>query len=588
MPETILPVIAACGVLLVLAYVTYGRLVVRWLGVDPARTTPAVELADGNDYVPASAPVVLGGHFTAIAAAGPVVGPILAGLMFGWVPALIWIVVGSILIGGVHDAGALFASIRHRATSITQVVREHMSRPAYVTFLLFVWISLIYVIIAFADVTASSFAGFQKFTLTVDGAARDIRLNGGAVAIGATAYLVLSLAVGLLQKYTRLHWGPLLVGACAVLGLTIWKAPDMAMWLSTHGLPFLNTEGQNAGDLGKRWDQALLVYCFFASVAPMWLLLQPRGVIGATFLYATLFFGVAGTIVGSLAGDASLRIQWPAFTGWAGADGMTFLFPFLFITIACGACSGFHSIVATGTTCKQVRSERDVKPIGYGAMLLEAMVAVFALSCVMVLAKGTKAGNPDLVYAMGIGNFMRLTGIDPQFAISFGLLAFSSFVFDTLDVCTRLGRYVLQEMTGLKGLAGGAVATLITLGGPSLYLAAMPAGSFRTFWLIFGTSNQLLAALTLVGVSVWLWRTGRPVWFALAPAAFMIGTTATALVLNFRNFLGKWQVLHEGTLVANMSIAALLFLLGGLVVFEAVRVWLMSRSNPRGFEPAVG
>src|SRR5687767_1468599 len=179
---TILPVIAACAVLLVIAYVTYGRLVVRWLGIDPSRRTPAVELEDGNDYVPAPAPVVLGGHFTAIAAAGPVVGPILAGLAFGWLPALIWIMAGAIFIGGVHDAGSLLASIRHRAGSITQVVREHMSRPAYVTFLLFVWISLIYVIIAFADVTAGTFSNFQSFESVVDGKATTITLNGGAVA----------------------------------------------------------------------------------------------------------------------------------------------------------------------------------------------------------------------------------------------------------------------------------------------------------------------------------------------------------------------------------------------------------------------
>jgi carbon starvation protein len=328
----------------------------------------------------------------------------------------------------------------------------------------------------------------------------------------------------------------------------------------------------------------LLLYCFVASVVPMWLLLQPRGVIGATFLYAALLFGVAGAVVGGLfTGDASLKITWPAFSGFL-ADPVTapglagaMIFPFLFITIACGACSGFHSIVSSGTTSKQVRNERDVKPVGYGAMLLESMVAVFALSCVMVMVKGS-TGKPDAIYARGIGNFMRICGIPMEFGVTFGLLAFSSFVFDTLDVCTRLGRYVLQEMTGLKGLAGGAVATLITLAGPSLYLWTNPPGRFYTFWTIFGTSNQLLAALTLVGVSVWLWRTGRPVWFALLPAGFMILSTGTALVLNFRTFLGKYRNVHEGTMLANMSIAAVLFMLGAFVVFEALRVWRMTRT----------
>jgi carbon starvation protein len=224
-----------------------------------------------------------------------------------------------------------------------------------------------------------------------------------------------------------------------------------------------------------------------------------------------------------------------------------------------------------------VRNERDVRPIGYGAMLLEAMVAIFALSCVMVLSAGSTAGKPDFVYARGIGNFMRICGIPMEFAVTFGLLAFSSFVFDTLDVCTRLGRYVFQEMTGLKGIGGGAVATLITLAAPSLYLWQMPAGSFRTFWVIFGTSNQLLAALTLVGVSVWLWRTGRPVWFAIVPAMFMVASTGTALIMNFNKFLGDYRVKYEGTTVVNMCIAAVLFLLGALVVFEALRVWRLTR-----------
>lgn len=581
---TILPIIAVCTIVFIIAYVTYGRLVSRWLGVDAARITPAVEMNDGNDFVPAAAPVVLGGHFTAIAAAGPIVGPILAGLMFGWLPALLWIVLGAIFIGAVHDASALFASIRHRAMSITQVVRQHMSRPAYVTFLLFVWISLVYVIIAFADVTASSFAKFEIMNdLMVNGQALP-PLNGGAVAIGATAYLGLSVIMGLFLRFTKVPWWALLPACAIALGLTIWGAPDMAMWLSSHGMPFLNTRGYNAGQLAKRWDQVLLIYCFIASVVPMWLLLQPRGVIGATFLYAALLFGVAGTLVGGWDSGGSLAIRWPAYRGFVSTGG-EYLFPFLFITIACGACSGFHSIVASGTTCKQIRSEKDIRPVAYGAMLLEGMVAVFALACVMVLAPGTKTGSPDTVYARGLGSFMNLCGIPLYFAISFGLLAFSSFVFDTLDVCTRLGRYVMQEMLGIKGLAGGAIATLVTLAGPSLYLAMNESGSFKTFWTIFGTSNQLLAALTLVGVSVWLWRSGRPVWFTLLPAVFMVLSTCTALALNFRRFLGEYRSTHATPVLINLCIAAVLFGLAALVVSEAIRVGIAVRADRkmRGF-----
>jgi carbon starvation protein len=576
---TILPIIALSAFALLIAYFTYGRLVSRWLGIDAARTTPAVELNDGNDFVPAPAPVVLGGHFTAIAAAGPVVGPIAAGLAFGWLPALLWIVLGAILIGGVHDAGALLASIRHKASSITQVVRQHMSRTAYLTFLMFVWISLVYVIIAFANVTAESFAKFQLFPgVLPDGQG----LNGGAVAIGATAYLVMSIVMGIVLRFTKVPWWVMLIVSVGVLGVTIWKAPAMADWLAAHGWSFMNTA--NAPQtLTRNWSMGLLVYCFIASIAPMWILLQPRGVIGATFLYAALFFGVAGTLVGAWKSDARLVIRYDHFTSFSTSGGM--LFPFLFITIACGACSGFHSIVASGTTSKQVRTERDVRPIGYGAMLLESMVAVFALACVMVLPAGSR-GNPDGIYARGIGNFMNIAfNIPLYFAISFGLLAFSSFVFDTLDVCTRLGRYVLQEMLGLSGIIGGAIATFFTLAAPAVYLwKAPPEWGWRTFWIIFGTSNQLLAALTLVGVSVWLWRTGRPVWFALLPACFMLITTGTALVINFQKFFNESR-LSYGTPkgppnVVNTLVAGVLFGLGALVVFEAIRVWRMSRQRP--------
>lgn len=572
----LLPIVVVSAACLAVAYLTYGRLISRWLGLDPHRTTPAVELNDGNDYVPAPAPVVLGGHFTAIAAAGPVVGPILAGLAFGWLPALLWIVLGSIFIGGVHDASSLFASIRHRARSITEVVRQHMSRPAYVTFLVFVWISLVYVVIAFADVTAGTFANFQVERITHGERTEQLLLNGGAVVVGATAYLTLSLALGLALRFTRMPWWAGLIAAgLAMVGVVI-AAPGVAATLDGWGLTFMNTQGKDTGLLTRHWDQALLLYCFVASITPMWLLLQPRGLIGATFLYAALVFGVAGTLIGGWSSAGELAIRWPAFKGFTDASG-AWLFPFLFITIACGACSGFHSIVSSGTTSKQVRNEADVRPIGYGSMLLEAMVAVFALASVMILAPGSQAAKPDTIYAIGLGTFAAQLNVPLMFAVSFGLLAFSSFVFDTLDVCTRLGRYVLQEITGLKGLAGGAVATLITLAGPSLYLWYSPPGSFRTFWLIFGTSNQLLAALTLVGVSVWLWRTGRNVWFALAPAMFMVVTTGTALVLNFRAFFRAYRIRPESLVLTNMTIAALLFLLGGLVVFEALRVWRMSR-----------
>ncbi len=578
---TVLPIILLCAVVLWVAYMTYGRLLVRWLGTDAYRPTPAVEKQDGVDYCPAPAPVVLGGHFTAIAAAGPIVGPILAGLLFGWVPALIWIVLGAIFIGSIHDAGSLFASVRHHARSITQVVREHISRRAYLTFLCFVWLSLIYVIIAFADVTAGTFSRLEQ--ITSDVSASPITINGGAVAVGASAYLLVSIVMGLLIRYARIPWFILLAPAVISLGITITYAPQIASFLTGLGLGVFDASLWQTATLAKRWDLILLGYCFIASIVPLWLLLQPRGVIGATFLYATLFFGIVGALIGGVSGAPSLAINWDrAFTGWVSESGLT-LFPFLFITIACGACSGFHSIVGSGTTSKQLKSERDIKPVAIGGMLLESMVAVLALSCVMVLATGVKTGSPDLVFAQGMANFQSMLGIPMTFALGFGLLAFSSFVFDTLDVCTRLGRYVFQELTGLSGRVGGVIATLCTLLGPAVYLMmAPPEWGFRTFWTIFGTSNQLLAALTLVGVSVWLWRSGRPVWYALLPAAFMLISTATALVMNVIAFTGQYQkAIGAGTsgapMAVNIGVAIILMILGTFVVIEAARVWTLSR-----------
>jgi len=255
------------------------------------------------------------------------------------------------------------------------------------------------------------------------------------------------------------------------------------------------------------------------------------------------------------------------------------VFPLLFITIACGACSGFHSIVASGTTCKQIRSEADIKPVAYGGMLLEAMVAVFSLACVMMIVPGsTKGMSPDVIYAQGMAKFQSICGVPYAFALGFGLLAFSSFVFDTLDVCTRLGRYVLQELTGLSGLAGGALATIVTLIFPAIYLWHSAPGSFMTFWKIFGTSNQLLAALTLIGVSVWLWRTGRPVWFALAPALFMLATTVTALAYNLSGYLALQRTQPSTMNLTNMGIAIALLALATFVSFEALRVYVKQRA----------
>jgi carbon starvation protein len=527
---SLLAVLLPSAAVLFVAYRVYGGLLARLFRLDPAASTPAVTLRDDVDYEPIPPQLLLGQHFSAIAAAGPIVGPILAGVAFGWLPALVWILVGSILIGGVHDFAALVASIRHKARSIAEVVRDHMSRRAYMLFLAFVWIALVYIIVAFTDITAQSFVGRQVLE-------NGESVSGGGIATSSLLYLVLPVIMGLCMRLARM---PLWLATAIFLplvGLAIWGGQK---------IPFDLGQALHVGDVTaqKIWGVLLLGYCLVAAMVPMWLLLQPRGHLGGCFLYVAL----AGAAIGLIASDSSLAgvfggdatIRYPAFTGWQAANGQSVV-PMLFITIACGACSGFHSLIASGTTSKQLRRETDARVIGYGTMLLEAMVAVVSLCCVMVLAGDSPLTkqSPNFVYALGMGQFLEILGVPATIGVSFALMAFTTFVYDTLDVCTRLGRYIVQELTGLQGRAGGWLGTALTAGVPLVFLLrpnldangnAVPA--WRMFWSLFGASNQLLAALTLLGVTVWLWRTRRETWVWLVtglPTAFMYAMSTWAL-----------------------------------------------------------
>lgn len=645
---------AAC---LIAAYYTYGRLLTRLLELRPEVSTPAVELRDDVDYAPIDSKFLLSQHFSAIAAAGPIVGPILAGVMFGWLPALIWILVGSILIGGVHDFTSLVASIRHKARSIAEVVRDHMSRRSYILFLSFVWLALVYIIVAFTDVTATSFLGVQTLE-------NEQVILGGGTATSSLLYLALPIAMGWLLRYTRLTVGWATLIFLPLVGVSIWigqyapltvenffglqefsaeelpravreseRVLTAAQWdMFRHRAPHARqifqladskfTDAVLTGELAlsadqktqlsgildeslvqynkimsnaqRGWNVALLVYCIVASVVPMWLLLQPRGHLGGYFLYAALAAGALGIIFGGKS------IEYPAFRGFevAGPQGSTLpLFPLLFVTIACGACSGFHSIIASGTTSKQLRCEPDARLIGYGAMLLEAMVAVVSLCCVMMLSPD----NPDLkrgpnfLYASGIGSFMKVFGIPAAFGVSFGLMAFTTFVYDTLDVCTRLGRYILQELTGADGRVGRWFATAATAGVPLMFLMWQPVDAqgrmverWRVFWDLFGASNQLLAALTLLGVTVWLWRTYRARWVLFVtglPCLWMYAMSMWALVrILWPLGAGLSAALENGTLGTLSNpvpwVALVLASLGGLMLIEALRIVLGGFGSP--------
>lgn len=570
-------VLPAAAVLLV-AYFTYGRLLARLFELNPQRKTPAYELQDGLDYEPLTTSALLPQHFSAIAAAGPIVGPILAGLTFGWLPALIWILVGSIFIGGVHDFSALVASIRHKARSIAEVVREHMSRQSYLLFLSFIWIALVYIIVAFTDITAASFVG--KPTAE----AGDV--GGGAIATSSLLYLLLPIVMGLLMRYYKLPllWATIIF--VPLVGVSIWIGKYIPFDVQTLlGFPDTKIGEANAR---KVWDVALLLYCLVAGVLPVWLLLQPRGHLGGLFLYAALGTGALGLVLGGAS------VQYPAFTSFnvVKADhSVESLFPLLFITVACGACSGFHSLIASGTTSKQLRTETDARPIGYGAMLLEGMVAIVSLCCVMMFAAGSPqlAGAPNQIYASGIERFVQvLSGSQAlgHFGRAFALMAFTTFVYDTLDVCTRLGRYILQELTGWHGMFGRWFSTALTAGVPIFFLlrhpSAAPVPVWSIFWKLFGASNQLLAALTLLGVTIWLWRTRGAWWVWLVtgvPTAFMYVMSTWALaamtVPRFRTPDG-WAVPTDPV----PWIGLVLIVLAALMLIEAVRILLTLGTPP--------
>jgi len=546
-------------------YRVYGGFLSRRLKIDDACRTPACEINDGVDYVPAKASLLLGQHFSAIAAAGPIVGPILAAVWFGWLPALLWIVLGSIFIGGVHDFSSLVASIKHKASSIGGIVKEYMSPTSHVLFLIFVWFALVYVIIAFTDITA------QTFKTVASGTA-----FGPAVAASSILYLVLGVLMGVaLYKLKLPLWAATVVFLPLVL-LTVLLGTKLP---ATAISAMLNIPV-------KHWEIGLLIYCFIASLVPMWLLLQPRGYLGGWFLYLTIATGLLGALFGGF------HVQYPALnlSGLKAADTGKLLFPVLFITVACGACSGFHGIVSSGTTSKQLYRESDARVVGYGAMLLEGLVAVLALATVMMLPKGASIlkSDPNLIYANGLARYLGLIGVNFNIALAFALLAFSTFVYDTLDVCTRLARYILQELFGWKTRIGAFAATFITLLLPFAFLMLTKEKGYLVAWPIFGTSNQLLASLTLLAISVWLIKTGRNAIFSLIPMAFMMVVTMWSLVLQILPFLKSLPGVFGGeSIVLDALISGvcgiILFALSITLLWEAIRV--LSLASAKGRRP---
>jgi len=547
-----LPLIAfATLAVLALGYRFYGRFVARQYALDDAVPTPAFTRNDGVDFVPAPPFYLLGQHFSAIAAAGPIAGPILACQQFGWLPCLLWIGLGVVFVGAVHDFSSLVASVRHGGRSVAEIVRLQLGRRAWLAIMAFIWVALVYVILAFTDITASTFVG-----KTEDLEGLRFPFNpGGAVALASVLYLVLSIVMGLVERYLR---PPLWLATAVFVPATL-----VMVWLGTRFSTLLVLDG-------RTWGMLILAYCFAASLTPVWALLQPRGYLGGFVLYMALAVGTVGMFLGGF------PIEQEAFKTWNAPGATGALFPFLFVTIACGACSGFHGLVCSGTTSKQIEKESHCRPVGYGSMLLEAFVALIALSTVMIATSGELAGKaPGAVYGAGLGRYLAFVIGEEHllFAITFGAMAFSTFVFDTLDVSTRLGRYILQELVGSSSPLVAALATGFTVGVPLLLLFGAGEGAYRIFWILFGTSNQLLAALTLLGISVWLHRSGKRSWFVVAPMVFVMAVTLWSLLIQvlavLRGIAASGLRLDTATL--NGAVSVLLVVLALVLLSEAVK-----------------
>lgn len=526
-------------VLFALAYRIYGRFLNRHFEIDDRRETPSHTEYDGVDKVPTKTAVLLGHHFSSIAGAGPIVGPIIAAAAFGWVPAILWVIIGSIFIGGVHDFSALVASIRHKAKSIAEIAKEYMTPLSYKLFLVFIWLAMVYILIVFVDLTSSTF------------------VSHGEVATSSTFFIFLAIIFGIVLYKMKipLVWASLIFVPLVFVG--VWIGHKLP--LETSILPEIFQQNP-----GRFWNVILIIYAFAAAISPVWVLLQPRDYLSSFLLYASLIGAFIGIIFGGF------NFQYPAFTTWSDIDRGT-LFPILFITIACGACSGFHSIVASGTTSKQLNCETDARKIGYGAMLIEGLVAVIALFTVAMLVKNDDLVHqaPLVVFGTGMGNFLSIMGIPFEVGMSFGILAVSTFLLTTLDTSTRLARYILEELLNISNPSSRYLSTLATLVIPVIFTFVTlydaqgnPIPAWKAVWPVFGSTNQLLAGLALLVVYVWQKRKGKKTFFIVVPMVFMLSMTLWALV----------QLIYQSGFTSIGIISAILLVLATILVVEAVKI----------------
>lgn len=543
--------------ILAVAYLTYGGWLEKQFRVDNDNLTPSHSEKDGIDFIPTADPILFGHHFSSIAGAGPIVGPIVAGLAFGWFPALLWILVGSILVGGVHDYSALIASIRHKGQSIGQICKQYLRPFTYRTFLIFIWFTLVYVLIVFLDLTAGTFAPSDSARAA----------TGGAVATSAVLYIIIALLFGL-----TVYRGGVKLGKASLIFVPLVFA---ALWVGIKAPLLPDYVPAIAGSPKNTWSLILLVYCFVASIAPVWILLQPRDYLSSFLLYACLGGGAIGLVISGLTGHVTM--EWPFFNGWIDPK-LGFIFPALFITVACGAVSGFHSIVASGTTSKQLDTEKGARRIAYGGMLVEAVLGLVALSTVMILSKSPTGQSPVAVFGQGVGTFLVTLGIPSQVAAVFALLAVSTFLLTTLDTCTRLARFIVQELLGIENWTGRILGTAISLAIPAIVVflkipgpGGTPMPAWKAIWPAFGACNQLMAALALLVVFTWLRSEGRKTIYIVLPMLFMFITTLTALARLVRVHLFQGGSLFVGSVSLMLGLLALLLIGDTILMFKTKR-----------------
>lgn len=534
-------------------YLFYGRWLANKWGLDPKAKTPAYTHEDGQDYVPSSKMTVFAHQFSSIAGAGPVTGPILASV-FGWVPVLLWLLIGGLFFGAVQDFGALYASVKNEGKSMGMIIEKYIGRTGRKLFMLFCWLFTLLVMAAFTDMVAGTFVGKG-----VEGMTKATGYANSAAASISMLFIVVAIIFGLIQKKV----GKMKEWARAVVAIALL----VVMFIIGMKLPMYATK--------STWIYIVMAYLFLASVMPMWLLMEPRDYM-TTFMLLGM---IIGAVVGVIAEHPTMKLN--AFSGF-NVDG-SYLFPTLFVTIACGAVSGFHSLVSSGTSSKTISNEKDMPMVGYGAMVVESLLGVIALVVVGAVAvNGTKPeGTPFSIFSTGVAGFFEKFGIPVQVATVFMTMCVSALALTSLDSVARIGRMSFQElfygdttdtskMPGWqKVLTNKYFATIITL----FFGYLLTLGGYNNIWPLFGSANQLLAALVLIALAVFLKTTGRTGWTLYIPMFVMLAVTFTALIQKTIALVSNIAGGQATFLVDGLQfiVAILLMVLGVLVAFSCLK-----------------